>query len=355
MPAVTHAPPRAQDSVLVIKSGVVTRHGWLILVYLLATAGRVSAEPQTLRFATIIPDGSAYAREAKAFARDVEIATAGRVRVKWLFGGLAGDEMQTLERIRRGQVDGAATSLACGQLAPSLRVFRLPGLFESRPEARQVMARLRSTVAEELSKNGFALLGIEPFGADIFLSNEPIRSLEDLARQRMWVWDRDEVWRAVAALLGLRVTPLPLDQVSRALDEHRLDGLIALPTAALAYQWSTQVRYFTPLPAAYLQACLIVSNHAFDALSVEDQRSLRAAGAKAAARFDQVCDGQDAALLGGMFEKQGLKKVPPTPALAAAFRARTRAAVERVDEPVVPRALRERVAVWLVEIRAASR
>ncbi len=334
---------------------MVTLRGWLILVCVLASAGRVSAEPQTLRFATIIPDGSAYAREAKAFGRAVESDTGGRVRVKWLFGGLAGDETLAIERIRRGQVDGAATALACGQLAPSLRVFRLPGLFESRREARQVLARLRSTVAEELSKNGFALIGLEPFGADVFLSNEPIRSFEDLARQRMWVWDQDEVWRAVAALFGLRVTPLPLDQVSRALDDHRLDGVIALPTAALAYQWSTQVHYFTPLPSAYLQACLIVSNRAFDALSVEDQLALRAAGAKTAARFDQVCDGQDAALLGGMFEKQGLKKVTTTTALATAFRARARAAAERLDERVVPRALRERVAAWLVEIRSASR
>ena len=334
---------------------MLTLRYWLTLLSLLASAGRVSAEPQTLRFGTIIPDGSAYAREAKAFGRDVENDTAGRVRIKWLFGGLTGDETQTIERIRRGQVDGAANALACSQLAPSLRVFRLPGLFESRREARQVLARLRSTVADELSKNGFALLGLEPFGADVFLSNEPIRSLDDLARQRLWVWDQDQVWRDVAALLGLRATPLPLDQVSHALDEHRLDGLIALPTAALAFQWSTQVRYFTPLPSAYLQACLIVSNRAFDALSVEDQRALRAAGAKAAARFDQVCDGQDAALLGGMFEKQGLKKVPTTPALAAAFRTHAHEAAERLDERVVPRALRQRVADWLVEIRAASR
>ncbi|MCU1281928.1 MAG: hypothetical protein JWM53_5474, partial [bacterium] len=42
-------------------------------------------------------------------------------------------------------------------------------------------------------------------------------------------------------------------------------------------------------------------------------------------------------------------------ALAAAFRAQTRAAAERLDERVVPRALRERVAAWLAELRAASR
>jgi hypothetical protein len=68
-----------------------------------------------------------------------------------------------------------------------------------------------------------------------------------------------------------------------------------------------------------------------------------------------VCDDQDAALLGGMFEKQGLKRVPATAPLRAAFHAHTRDALERLDERVVPRSLRERVAAWLVEIRAASR
>src|SRR5262245_5861741 len=111
------------SSVPVIKSGVlITLRASLVLFCLLATAGRVWADSQTLRFSTIIPDGTAYAREAKAFGRDVENDTGGRVRVKWLFAGVTGDEVQTLERIRRGQIDGAATSLACSQLAPSLRV-----------------------------------------------------------------------------------------------------------------------------------------------------------------------------------------------------------------------------------------
>jgi len=45
--------------------------------------------------------------------------------------------------------------------------------------------------------------------------------------------------------------------------------------------------------------------------------------------------------------------MPATAALAAAFRARTRAAAERLDERVVPKALRERIGSWLGEIRAA--
>jgi TRAP-type transport system periplasmic protein len=323
----------------------------LALLALLAAAPAWADPPVVLKFATIIPDGSAYSREAKAFAREVEMTTQGRLRVKWIFGAVAGNEAEALERTRRGQLDGGAVALACGWLAPSLRVFRLPGQFADRQQARQVIARLRATVEQELRKNGFALLGIEPFGADIILSNEPVRSMADLGRGRFWLWDQDEVWRAVARLMGLRIVPLPVEEVARAAEDKRVDGLIALPTAALAYQWSSHFRYFTPLKTAYLQACLIMSNRAFDALSIEDQRAVRAAGAKTAARFDQVCDAQDELLIGALFEKQGLKKVGVTRELESGFAEQTRAAIQRLDDRLVPRAAREQVAGWIAETR----
>ena len=325
---------------------------WVALVCV--HVARASAEPVVLKFATIIPDGSAYAREAKAFARDVEAGTQGRVRVKWIFGAVAGDEAQSLERLKRGQLDGAAVALACGWLAPSLKVFRLPGLFRERQEARQVMARLRASVAEELSKNGFTLVGMEPFGSDVVISHRPVRTMADLKRTRFWLWDLDEVWRAMVPLLGLQAVPAPVEGVQRAIADKRIDGVISLPTAALAYQWSSQFRYFTPLGASYLQACLIVSNRAFDALSLEDKTTLRAAGAKAAAHFDKVCEAQDASLLGGLFEKQGLEKVPVSAELRNAFLAETRAVIEKVDERLVPKALRDRVMGWLAEIRKGN-
>jgi TRAP-type transport system periplasmic protein len=323
---------------------------WLPLVALVASAPASAEPPVVLKLATIVPDGSAYAREAKAFARAVELDTQGRVRVRWIFGAVAGDEAEALERTRRGQLDGGAVALACGWLAPSLRAFRLPGQFVDRRQARQVMARLRPTVDQELRKSGFALLGMEPLGADIILSNTPVRSMDDLRRATFWVWDQDEVWRAVAPRIGLHTVSLPLEAVARALEDKRVDALISLPTAALAYQWSSHFRYFTPLKTSYLQACLILSNRTFDALSIEDQRAVRSAGAKAAAHFDQVCDEQDARLLGELFEKQGMKKVPVTPELESAFLREARAAIERLDERVVPRAARDRIAAWLAEL-----
>src|SRR3954471_2314864 len=98
-----------------------------ILALLAALPARAD-EPTVLRLATVAPDGSAWAREFRSFSRRVETATEGRVRVKWYYNGVAGDEQEELDRIRRGQMDGAAFGLFCDRLSPTIRVTRVPGL-----------------------------------------------------------------------------------------------------------------------------------------------------------------------------------------------------------------------------------
>src|SRR4051812_8506312 len=103
-----------------------------LLVGVLASASAAAAEPVTLRIATIAPDGTAYAREARALGRDLETETGGQVRIKWYFGGVAGNEMQMLDRIKRDQLDGAVSAgMMCRVLAPTMRVFGVLGLFQS--------------------------------------------------------------------------------------------------------------------------------------------------------------------------------------------------------------------------------
>src|SRR4051812_32295447 len=76
---------------------------WLTLAALVAMARSSGAEPRTLRFATAAPDGTTWARELRAVSREVEQETEGAVRVKWYFSGIAGNELDVIDRIRRGQ------------------------------------------------------------------------------------------------------------------------------------------------------------------------------------------------------------------------------------------------------------
>src|SRR5690348_13261182 len=134
-------------------AGGMSRLRPIMAVLALALLGAPAhADPVVLRMASIAPDGTGWARELKAFARDVEAGSHGQLKIKWYFGGIAGDESQVPQRIRKGQLDGEAAAITCARLAPSLKVLRVVGLFRQREEASYVLSRLQPTVTREFAR-----------------------------------------------------------------------------------------------------------------------------------------------------------------------------------------------------------
>jgi TRAP-type C4-dicarboxylate transport system substrate-binding protein len=308
-----------------------------------------------LRFASIAPEGTSWARELKAFARDVEAASEGEVHIKWYLGGIAGDELSAIERIKKGQLDGAAGSIICSRQAPSLRVTRLVGMFRRYDEEHFVLNRLNPMIEAEFRKSGFVNLGIAVIGSEIIFARRPVQSMADLRKQRFWVWNLDDVWRAELPRLGLNVTAMPVQEAGAAYDKGAVDGFLAIPTASLAYQWATRAHYFTRLTLGFLPACMLVSTRAFDSLPIEAQTALRGAGAKLGARFDEINRQQEEQLLGGLFERQGSHLVrldtPEGERFRSEFYEEARHLRDQVSTTVVPRDLLDKVSTWLADFR----
>ncbi len=340
------APPKPASST-VVRCFV---FGVLALVAL--AAGRASAEPVTLRLASIVPEGTSWARVFRAFARDVEAQSNGQVRVKWYLGGIAGDETEVPKRIARGQLDGEAASVTCSDMAPSLRVLRIVGMFRRREEAHAVIAHLRPQLETEFRKAGFVPLAITWIGSDLAFSREPIKSMEDLKRLRLWIWSLDPVWMAQMKALGINAVPLPVEEAARAYEEGRLDGFLALPNAALAFQWAAKTRFFSNLTLASMASCMVISSTVLEALPFESQAAVRAAAAKATLHFEDASGAQEDALIGGLFERQGTHLVDASPAFRAQFLETARLGRDRLSDEVVPRTLVTRVLGWLSDFRA---
>jgi TRAP-type C4-dicarboxylate transport system substrate-binding protein len=176
--------------------------------------------------------------------------------------------------------------------------------------------------------------------------------MADLKKLRVWRWDLDEVGIRMSRSLGINVTPLPIADAAAAYEAGRIDAFIAIPTAALAFQWSAQARHITDLRMGYLMGCLLIANRAFDKLPAQHQQTLLNTLAKFDARFEDLGRAQDDALLGGLFERQGLKPVPPSEAFRAEFFTAAKNARDHLDESVVPRPLLERVLNLLSDFRA---
>jgi TRAP-type C4-dicarboxylate transport system substrate-binding protein len=320
---------------------------------LLAAAG-AHASPVVLRIATAVPQGTAWARELSAFARDIKDGTDDAVELKVYFGGIAGSELEVLDRIKRDQLDGELGSEACTILAPTMRVSRIVGLFQSREENAFALTRLKPEIEKEFLKNGFVYFGAAGLGPEVLFTRTPVTTFSELRRVRFWVWDLDRMLRTEAANIGLTLVPLPLDEAARAYDEKRVDGLIAVPSAALAFQWSAQARYLTDLRISFRSGCLFMTTRAWDPLPLATHETIIAAAAKMRARLEDLGRRQDEELLGGLLARQGLKAMPLSATLRSEFFSASQLARDKLPADLVPKGLLQRVLGWLADFRAEN-
>jgi TRAP-type C4-dicarboxylate transport system substrate-binding protein len=205
----------------------------------------------------------------------VETATGGTVRVKIYFGGIAGDEVESWGRIKRNQLDATIASMLCHQLAPSMRVTRVPGLVLGREENAYVLGQLKPELDREFLQAGFVNLAEAGVGAPILFTRTPVASMADLRRLRLWTWDGDEPFNRYLSPIGMQPVGLPISEAGRAYDDGRVDGFMSVPTGALAFQWSAQARYMTDLHLSYLSACVLVSTRFFDELPNDARQQVR--------------------------------------------------------------------------------
>lgn len=317
-------------------------------------AGRAGAEPRTLRLGTSAPEGTSWARVAHQFGQEVEEATHGELRIKWYFGGVTGDERETLQHIRAHKLDGEAAA-GCSLLSSALRVTNIVGIFRNREEGIYILRKIRPTIDEEMRENGFTNLGIASFGIDDVFSRTPIRSFADLQRGNFWVWDMYAVGGTLLQAMGIHAKPMSLTAAGRAFESGQIDGFVAVPTAALAFQWTTQARYFSDLQIDFAPMCLVISSVTMDKLPIDQQRVLHAVADRLVKLFDQMSAAENDSLLHKLFEHQGLERVPVDSALRNEFFESARLARSALDGQTIPPQLLGRVLDLLADYRAEQR
>jgi TRAP-type C4-dicarboxylate transport system substrate-binding protein len=307
----------------------------LRLFALLALCSTASAAPVLLRIGTVVPDGSAWARELRAFQRDAERVD---VKMKIYWGGIAGSEPQMIERARKGQLDGIAGASSCYSLSPSLRAARPLGMFASTPQA-SVLLRQIPHVNEEYLAAGFVSMGVTQLGPSIIFLKQPVKSWDELKRLRLWRWSEDAVGTAHAQLVGLNVVATPLESAMQAMDEGKIDGFIGLAASSLAFQWHARAPYVLPLVVDNFGACLLISARAWDLVPLEAREEFKAAAAKLEARMELVGQEMDKTVMSGSLVGRGITVLPVSDELRRQFReAAKKTRHELVAKGLIPQA-----------------
>jgi TRAP-type C4-dicarboxylate transport system substrate-binding protein len=199
-------------------------------------------EGYTLKFATLAPQGSTWMNIISDWAKQVEKESQGRLRFKLYPGGVSGDEPDVLRKIRFGQLQGAAfTGHGIGHIYSPARIFEIPYLFRDAQEIDTVRAQFMPEIEAGFRKNDYELLGWMEVGFLRFFSKHPIRTLDDLKKSRIWLWQGDPV--GIAFFNASGISPVP--PLRRRWVRSRFSGLpkpltcqrYRYPTASAACWW----------------------------------------------------------------------------------------------------------------------
>jgi TRAP-type C4-dicarboxylate transport system substrate-binding protein len=243
-----------------------------LIVLLSATA---SATAQTLKLATLVPEGSVWDKSTRELGAALQGASGGRVKFQIYPGGVAGDEPDILRKMRLGQLQGALFSApGLGDIDPAFYVFQVPLLFETDAEVAFVLERMRPTLAERLEAKGCVLVHWSNVGWLRFFASKPVASFDDFKKRKQFVWGSEGRMSSWYQELGLQPVALSGADVLTGLQTGLIEALPATPLAALALQWFRPAPHMLDHRFAPLLGALVLTKGAWEKLSAADRAEL---------------------------------------------------------------------------------
>ena len=243
---------------------------------------------QTLKIATVTPEGSQWMKDMRSSAAEIKERTEGRVQIKYYGGGVMGNDQKVLSRIRLRSLQGGAftPSALIGQYR-ELNLYGMPLIFSSEEEAAYARARLDERLEKGLEEAGWVNFGFAAGGFANLMSNTPIRSLDDLKGKKVWIPEGDGISLESMQALSLTPVSLPLTDVLTGLQTGLIDIVPMSPVGALVLQWHTKVKYITEFPLSYTLGFMAVDKRAFDKVSPADQAIVREVMERTYANFNE--------------------------------------------------------------------
>lgn len=272
--------------------------------------GSVPALAIEIKVATVAPDGSGWMREMRAGAAEIAERSEGRVTIKFYPGGIMGNDSQVLRKIRVGQLQGGAfTSGGVAERYAGFNLYGIPLLFRSLEEVDYVRERVDPALEVGLAEAGFVSFGFIEGGFAHLMANEPISTVEDMRRRKVWSPEGDPIGFRVLEAMGLSPVVLPPTDVLTGLQTGLLDVVAASPVVALVLQWHTKVRYVTDLPVSYGLGIFAIDSRVFGQLSADDQTLVRTVMGDVMQRLDSGSR-QDNIDAREVLEQSGLEFIP---------------------------------------------
>ena len=311
--------------------------GILTLVLMMPVRPVPAADTLKIKLATMAPDGSPWHKILKDMGNEWQEQTQGRVRLVIYPGGVAGDDRNTLRKIRHRQLHaGTLTVGGLSDIDPAFNVFSIPLFFDSYEEYAHVLEAMTPVLQERLEAKGFILLHWAYGGWVHIFSKQSVETVDDLKRLKMFTGAGDEGMVRLWKSNGFTPVALAPTDIMMGLQSGMIEGVPVPPLGALAMQWFKHVPYMLDPGVAPLVGGTVISREAWNKISEPDRTVLVKAAHRAEERLAREIPEKDSKSIDEM-EKRGLTVVRVEAGEgAASWRATAESFAKKMRASMVP-------------------
>jgi TRAP-type C4-dicarboxylate transport system substrate-binding protein len=314
-----------------------------LLAFALAFLGG-TAGAETLKIATLAPDGTSVTTSLREGAKEVESATQGRVQVKIYAGGVMGSDAQVMRKMRAGQLQAATLSAgSLEQVDFSFGIIGMPMLVTTPAQADAARAAVEPELLRRMKAKGLDCTGLIEVGFIHVMGEVPVHGPADMTRIKPWLPEGSQLGQDAFSAFGVTPIPLPLPDVLTGLQTGVIDTVVSSPVAALALQWFTRIKHIMDEPLLYSYSTLAFQDRALAKLTDADRKTVMDIFTRRMSEVDKSVRLENDAALQALLA-QGITLEPVTPEGHARFKAVADELVERYrDEGKLDPALLEKV------------
>jgi TRAP-type C4-dicarboxylate transport system substrate-binding protein len=220
----------------------------------------LSALGLTIKLGSIAPDRSPWDKAMEELGREWARITNGTVKIKIYPGGIAGNEEDTIRKMRMGILGGAAlTNWGLIKLYQEMYVLNIPLLFNSEAELDYVLERLIPQFEKEIEGKGFKLIIWTKSGWINFFTEKPVLYPKDMRKYKISFTTGEPRMEQAWKKSGYQVVPQNLKDLMMALQSGMVNAFYLPPLIAASGQYFSLAPHMSSLKIAPLVGGIVLS------------------------------------------------------------------------------------------------
>ena len=309
-----------------------------------------------IKLATLAPIGTSYHRLLQEMGERWKKAPGGGVTLRIFAGGTQGSEVETVSRMRLGQLQAAMLSVGgLSEIDPAVAALQeIPMLFRSLAEEEYVRDKMRPELEKRLLAKGFVALFWGDSGWVRFFSRTPASHPKDFKTMKVFVTASGGA-REMEIMQALDYRPVAFDwsDALTQMETGNIDAVPTVPILALSSQYYRVMKHVTLVNWVPLVGATVVTKQIWDAIPPSTRDTLLTAAADAGKQIQEASRRENDLAVETMKTKLKVEVHDLSPEVVQEWRTFAESVYPKIRGPLVPADVFDQAKRFAEEYRAS--